>query len=103
MRLDDQDRGTRCKRRLRTRDRSVSRDAPRGRAPRTRRRARQRALPARRRSSPSVLAAEFDLALSRFGVMFFEDPVAAFANIASAIRTGGRFVFLCWQDLARND
>ena len=47
--------------------------------------------------------AEFDLALSRFGVMFFEDPVAAFANIASAIRTGGRFVFLCWQDLARND
>jgi SAM-dependent methyltransferase len=47
--------------------------------------------------------AEFDLAISRFGVMFFEDPVAAFANIASATRPGGRFVFLCWQDLARND
>jgi SAM-dependent methyltransferase len=47
--------------------------------------------------------AEFDLAISRFGVMFFEHPVAAFANIASATRPGGRFVFLCWQDLARND
>jgi SAM-dependent methyltransferase len=47
--------------------------------------------------------AEFDLAMSRFGVMFFEDPVVAFANIASAIRSGGRFAFLCWQDLARND
>ncbi len=48
-------------------------------------------------------AAGFDLAMSRFGVMFFEDPVAAFANIGSAIRPGGRLVFLCWQDLARND
>jgi SAM-dependent methyltransferase len=47
--------------------------------------------------------AGFDLAMSRFGVMFFEDPGAAFANIASAIRPGGRLVFLCWQDLARND
>jgi SAM-dependent methyltransferase len=46
---------------------------------------------------------EFDLTMSRFGVMFFEDPVAAFANIASAIRPAGRFVFLCWQDLPRND
>jgi SAM-dependent methyltransferase len=47
--------------------------------------------------------AEFDLAISRFGVMFFEDPVAAFAHVASALRPGGRFVFLCWQELARND
>jgi SAM-dependent methyltransferase len=47
--------------------------------------------------------AEFDLAISKFGVMFFEDPVAAFANVASALRPGGRFVFTCWQDLARND
>jgi SAM-dependent methyltransferase len=46
---------------------------------------------------------EFDLAMSRFGVMFFEDPVAAFANVASAIRPGGRLVFVCWQDLARNE
>jgi SAM-dependent methyltransferase len=47
--------------------------------------------------------ATFDLAMSRFGVMFFEDPVAAFANIGSAIRPSGRFVFLCWQDLPLND
>jgi SAM-dependent methyltransferase len=47
--------------------------------------------------------AEFDLTISKFGVMFFEDPVAAFANIASALRRGGRLVFTCWQDLARND
>jgi SAM-dependent methyltransferase len=45
----------------------------------------------------------FDLAISRFGVMFFADPVAAFANIASAIRPGGRLVFLCWQDLLLNE
>jgi SAM-dependent methyltransferase len=47
--------------------------------------------------------AEFDLVLSRFGVTFFEDPVAAFTNIASALRTGGRLAFVCWQDLALND
>ncbi|RJL31855.1 class I SAM-dependent methyltransferase [Bailinhaonella thermotolerans] len=45
--------------------------------------------------------AAFDLALSRFGVMFFDDPVAAFANVAGALRSGGRLVFLCWQPLAR--
>jgi hypothetical protein len=35
--------------------------------------------------------------------MFFEDPVAAFANIRSAVRPGGRLVFACWQPLASND
>jgi SAM-dependent methyltransferase len=45
----------------------------------------------------------FDVALSRFGVMFFADPVAAFANLARAVRDGGRLVFLCWQELPRND
>lgn len=48
-------------------------------------------------------AAEFDLALSRFGVMFFEDPVTAFSNLASALRPRGRFTFLCWQDRDRNE
>jgi SAM-dependent methyltransferase len=47
--------------------------------------------------------AEFDLTISKFGVMFFEDPVAAFANIASALRPDGRVVFTCWQDLPLND
>jgi SAM-dependent methyltransferase len=38
----------------------------------------------------------FDLAFSRFGVMFFDDPVAAFANIRTAIAANGRLVFACW-------
>ncbi|GGV11200.1 class I SAM-dependent methyltransferase [Streptomyces spectabilis] len=36
----------------------------------------------------------FDVAISRFGVMFFTDPVAAFTNVARALRPGGRVVFL---------
>ena len=46
--------------------------------------------------------ARFDTVISRFGTMFFADPVAAFANIRSAIRPGGRLVFVCWQSLAAN-
>jgi len=38
-----------------------------------------------------------DLAFSRFGVMFFDDTEAAFANIRGNLKTGGRFVFVCWQ------
>ena len=41
--------------------------------------------------------AGYDVAISRFGVMFFADPVAAFANIARAVAPRGRLVFLCWQ------
>ncbi|MEU6845743.1 methyltransferase domain-containing protein [Streptomyces sp. NPDC046716] len=37
----------------------------------------------------------FDVAVSRGGVMFFEDPVAAFANVARALRERGRLVFVC--------
>jgi SAM-dependent methyltransferase len=47
--------------------------------------------------------AGFDLVLSRFGVMFFADPVAAFTNVAAALAPGGRLVFLCWQDVAVNE
>jgi SAM-dependent methyltransferase len=39
----------------------------------------------------------FDLVISRFGTMFFSDPAAAFANIASALRPAGRLVLLVWQ------
>jgi SAM-dependent methyltransferase len=46
---------------------------------------------------------EFDLAISRFGVMFFADPTAAFANLARATREQGRLVFLCWQEVLHND
>ena len=51
----------------------------------------------------SFPAAAFDLAVSRFGMMFFADPSAAFTNIARALRPGGRLVFVCWQELARNE
>ncbi len=41
--------------------------------------------------------AGFDVAISRFGTMFFSDPAAAFANIAGALRPGARLVLLVWQ------
>ncbi len=44
----------------------------------------------------------FDVAMSRFGVMFFADPFAAFANIARQIGPGGRIVFACWQPSTAN-
>ena len=47
--------------------------------------------------------AAFDVVLSRFGAMFFADPPAAFANLARALRPGGRLVLLVWQERARND
>ena len=46
--------------------------------------------------------ARFETVISRFGIMFFADPVAAFANIRSATRPAGRLVFVCWQPLAAN-
>jgi SAM-dependent methyltransferase len=46
--------------------------------------------------------ARFGAVLSRFGLMFFADPVAAFANIRSATRPAARLVFVCWQPLAAN-
>jgi SAM-dependent methyltransferase len=45
----------------------------------------------------------FDVVLSRFGVMFFDDPVAAFANLAKATRPGGRLCFVCWQEMFANE
>lgn len=42
-------------------------------------------------------AREFTVGLSRFGTMFFTDPVAAFANIGRALRPGARLVHLVWQ------
>ncbi|NBH06160.1 methyltransferase domain-containing protein [Amycolatopsis sp. SID8362] len=48
-------------------------------------------------------AVAFDVVLSRFGAMFFPDPPAAFANLARALRPGGRLVLLVWQDRDRNE
>jgi SAM-dependent methyltransferase len=44
----------------------------------------------------------FDLIASRFGVMFFADPVAAFRNLLGAMRSGGRLCFACWAALEEN-
>src|SRR2546428_1753596 len=46
--------------------------------------------------------AAFDVVYSRFGVMFFIDPVAAFTNLRAALRPGGRLAFVCWQMLRQN-
>jgi SAM-dependent methyltransferase len=45
----------------------------------------------------------FDLCISRYGVMFFADPVAAFTNIAAALRPGARLVLLVWQARDREE
>jgi len=48
-------------------------------------------------------AARFDVAISRFGTMFFADPAAAFANLAEALRPGARLVLLVWQRREDNE
>jgi ubiquinone/menaquinone biosynthesis C-methylase UbiE len=45
----------------------------------------------------------FDAAFSRFGVMFFADPTAAFGNIRRALRPGGRLAFVCWRAFEENE
>ena len=45
----------------------------------------------------------FDVAISRFGTMFFDDPAAAFANISRALRPAGRLVMMVWQASERNE
>jgi SAM-dependent methyltransferase len=45
----------------------------------------------------------FDAAYSRFGVMFFADPVAAFANVRKALRPEGMLSFVCWGGVPEND
>jgi SAM-dependent methyltransferase len=46
---------------------------------------------------------QFDAAYSRFGVMFYTDPVAAFAGVDRALRSGGSLSFVCWQPITAND
>ena len=48
-------------------------------------------------------AERFDVAISRFGTMFFADPVAAFTNIGRAMRPEGRLTMMVWQDHQRNE
>jgi SAM-dependent methyltransferase len=45
----------------------------------------------------------FDVAISRFGTMFFADPNSAFGNVARALRRGARLIMMVWQDHDRNE
>jgi SAM-dependent methyltransferase len=44
----------------------------------------------------------YDLVFSRFGVMFFDDPIGAFKNIYASLKPGGRLAFICWAPRDQN-
>lgn len=48
-------------------------------------------------------ASAYDVVSSRFGVMFFDDAVTAFTNLANTLKSGGRLAVVCWQELSRNE
>jgi SAM-dependent methyltransferase len=50
----------------------------------------------------AIPGAPFDAAFSRFGVMFFEDAIGAFAHIRASLRPGGRLVFISWRPFQEN-
>lgn len=50
-----------------------------------------------------ALGGGFDAVISRFGVMFFDDPTAAFTNLRGSLTGDGRLTFACWQDLLANE
>ncbi|AYV45051.1 SAM-dependent methyltransferase [Caulobacter flavus] len=55
-------------------------------------------------ASRALLPVEaFDLLFSRFGVMFFDEPAAAFAHLRRALKPGGRLAFVCWRGAGEND
>lgn len=54
-------------------------------------------------SSAELPEGAFDILFSRFGVMFFDDPIGAFAHMRRALRSGGRVAFVCWRGAAEND
>ena len=53
--------------------------------------------------SAKIPGGPFDAAVSQFGVMFFEDPVAAFRNIRWHLKAGGRLTFICWGRPEKNE
>ena len=53
-------------------------------------------------ASTQAFTPDHQLLFSRFGVMFFDDPVSAFTNLRTALTSDGRLVFLCWQEAAKN-
>ncbi|KAA1052441.1 class I SAM-dependent methyltransferase [Azospirillum argentinense] len=54
-------------------------------------------------SSTKLPEGAFDILFSRFGVMFFDDPTAAFAYMRRALKPGARVAFVCWRGMAEND
>jgi len=50
----------------------------------------------------AIPGAPFTAAMSQFGVMFFDEPAVAFANICRHVEEGGRLVFACWQSMEHN-
>ncbi|MFK0167120.1 class I SAM-dependent methyltransferase [Rhizobium sp. NPDC090279] len=54
-------------------------------------------------SSAELPDGAFDILFSRFGVMFFHDPTAAFTHMRHALKPGGRVAFVCWRGMAEND
>jgi SAM-dependent methyltransferase len=54
-------------------------------------------------ASTHSFKATHDLVFSRFGVMFFADPLAAFANIRKALKPHGRLAFVCWRAFVENE
>ncbi len=54
-------------------------------------------------ASHAAFAPDYDLLTSHLGVMFFDDPVAAFANMCTALKPDGRLAMLTWRGMAEND
>jgi len=54
-------------------------------------------------ASQHRLEGGFDLLFSRFGVMFFADPAAAFRHLRAALKPGGRLAFVCWRPFKENE
>lgn len=54
-------------------------------------------------SSADLPEGTFDILFSRFGVMFFDNPAAAFAHMRRALKPGARVAFVCWRSMAEND
>jgi SAM-dependent methyltransferase len=50
----------------------------------------------------AIEGGSFDVAISQFGVMFFDEPVMAFRNIRAHLKPGGRIAFACWQAIEAN-
>jgi ubiquinone/menaquinone biosynthesis C-methylase UbiE len=72
---------------------------------RARKRAEELSIDVEFRSADAATYADegdFDLIVSRFGVMFFADPMAAFANLHRLAAPGGRLCFACWQPATEN-